>query len=212
MSASADKTCKLWNLKAILDEVESKPYELKTGRMLGTSPSPKLRPDQWAFDRQRDDSYFTYELHTAPVTFAEFSADGSTIVSTSTNEIMIWKSANGEILSKISPAFDAFPNLTFQRCLFPPEYNARYLVCCAENQIVLMSSERSSVYTAVEAHAMRIVDVLYLSSDTFCTVSENEIGLWKVNKLAPNTKSKAFRSRSLSPSRLVQSFPVLQNI
>jgi hypothetical protein len=199
LSASNDKTCSIWNLKSVLDEVESKPFEFKQGRVLGSSPSPKLRPDQWGFDSKMNESLLTFSLHTAPVTHAQYSLDGLQIVSTSTNEIMIWSSTNAQIVSRISLTFESNPSLTLQQCLFPPELSPTYLVCSAENQIVLMSAESASVYSGVEAHLTRIVEILFISQDKFCSVSENEIGIWSVEKRNP--KAKAFRSRSLSPAR-----------
>lgn len=201
LSSSADKTCKMWNLQTILEEVEEMSTELRNGRLLGTSPSPKLRPDHWSFEHRKDDSYFTFEFHTAPVTNAEFAMNGSRVVSTSLNEILVWDSSNGSVVFKISPFFEAFPELTYQLCRVPPEKFPSYLICSAENQLVLLSSQRSTVYNSVEGHTMRIVDLIFFAVDRFCSVSENDIGLWKVGKDFP--KSKSFRSRSLSPSRIV---------
>lgn len=201
LSGSTDKTCKMWDLQVVLDEVERLSVELKSGRLLGTSPSPKLRPDHWSFEHKRDDSFFTFEFHTASVTNAEFATDGSTVVSTSLNEILVWDTSNGSVVFKISPYFDAFPDLTYQLCRVPPEKYPSYLICSAENQLVLLSPQRSTVYSSVEGHTMRIVDLIFLSVDRFCSICENGIGLWKVVKNYP--KSKSFRSRSLSPSRCV---------
>lgn len=201
LSASADKTCKIWDLQFVLEEVEKLSAELKSGRLLGTSPSPKLRPDHWSFEHRKDDSYFTFEFHTASVTNAEYTIDGNMVVSTSLNEILVWDSSNGSIVFKISPYFEAFPDLTFQLCRVPPEKYPSYLICSAENQLVLLSSQRSTVYNSVEGHTMRIVDLIFLGTDRFCSVSENDIGLWKVVKNYPKTKT--FRSRSLSPSRCI---------
>lgn len=201
LSASADKTCKMWDLETILAEVESMSVELKSGRLLGTSPSPKLRPDHWSFEYRKDDSEFTFQFHTASVTSAEFAIDGSRVVSTSLNEILVWDSFNGSIVFKISPYFVAFPDLTYQLCRVPPERFPSYLICSAENHLVLLSSERSTVYGSVEGHTMRIVDLIFMTADRFCSVSENDIGIWKVIKNFP--KTKCFRSRSLSPSRII---------
>ncbi|ODN02648.1 Apoptotic protease-activating factor 1 [Orchesella cincta] len=201
LSASADKTCKMWDLQSVLEEVELLSAELKSGRLLGTSPSPKLRPDHWNFEHKRDDSYFTFEFHSASVTNAEFAMDGNRVVSTSLNEIIVWDSSNGSVVFKISPCFDAFPQLTYQLCRVPPEKYPSYLICSAENQLVLLSPQRSTVYSSVEGHTMRIVDLIFLSADRFCSISENDIGIWKVIKNYP--KGKTFRSRSLSPSRCV---------
>lgn len=201
LSASSDKTCKLWDLTTVLEEVESKPFELiQTGHVFGTSsPSPKLRPDQWAFDHKTDDSYLSFQLHTAELSFAEFSSDGSKVVSTSSNEIMIWSSSDGQIISKISLSLNAFPNLTFQRCRFSPELTPSFLLCSAENQVIVLSADSSSIYAGVEGHAMPIVELLFISNEYFCTVSETEIGIWRIMKTS--LKNKACRSRSLSPSR-----------
>ena len=201
LSASADKTCKMWDLQSILEEVELMSVELRSGRLLGTSPSPKLRPDHWSFEHRKDDSFFTFEFHTASVSNAEFAVNGSRVVSTSPNEILVWDSSNGSVVFKISPYFQAFPDLTYQICRVPPERYPSYLICSAENQIVLLSSQRSTVYSSVEGHTMRIVDLIFFSSDRFCSVSESDIGLWKVVKTLPQAKSS--RSRSLSPSGLV---------
>jgi len=190
--------CKIWDLKSVLAEAESKPFEFKAGRIVGTSPSPKIRTDQWEFDDSIDESTKQFDHHSAPVTFAQFSQDGNRVVSTSSNEIMIWDSSNCQILSKVSLSFDYNPTLTLQRCLFPPERFPAYLLCSAENQVILLSAESASNYSGVDAHSARIVEILFISEDRFCSVSENKIGIWKIEK---RRKSKTIRSRSLSPAR-----------
>ena len=201
VSSSDDKSCKLWNLKPVLENIESKHHEVSTPRPIDNSPSPKIRSDKWNFEKLKDDSYFTFEFHTAPLTYAEFSASGTRVVSSSINEIMVWNSSNGQVLYKNSPDFN-LPNSSFLTCHFGPEdkddSQFPYLLSAVGNQIILYSLEQNSVTAAVEGHHMNIVAILLFSSTGFCTVSENEIGLWKIEK---GESTASVRRKSLSPRK-----------
>jgi WD40 repeat protein len=200
VSSSEDKSCKLWNLKPILENIELKTHEVNTPRPIDNSPSPKIRCDKWTFEKLEDDSYFAFEFHTAPLTYAEFSSSGKHIVSSSLNEIMVWDANNGQVLYKNSPDF-SLPNSMYLTCHFGPEDGVSplpYLLAAVGNQIILYSLLQNSLTAAVEGHHMNIVAVLIFSSTSFCTVSENEIGLWKIEM---GESRPPPRRKSLSPRK-----------
>ncbi|CAG7833833.1 unnamed protein product [Allacma fusca] len=186
-SASNDGTCKLWDLTPFLQKFEASSESSITEDYQDSSPSPKLRPHNksWTFDSPTDDSYLSFEFHTAPVTFVEFSYDGSQVVSTSKNELLGWSPTNGAIIFK-------FSLVELNSCHFPTSHSD-FILGTTDTEIVVISSQRPTVYNKINAHFLKIVALLFRSKDSFCTVSENEISMWKIYKTPVTEKIQRLR-------------------
>jgi len=214
LSTSEDETCKIWTTLDNVIETEGHNSRYRRDDSGNNSPSPKIRNSKWTFEKVVDDqSSFTFQFHTAPVMSAEFSPSGKEVVSGSANEILVWNSEDGQVLQKLSNKTSPSASLSisssltpFLSCHFGPmtegEVGIPYLLFGTGNQLCLFPLHQPSIFTSVEASHMNIVSVLFFAPDWICTVSEHDIGLWKVEK---GESESVQRRKSLSPRR---SFPL----
>ena len=185
-SGSDDRSCRLWELGDILVNIEG-----RTNGAYDRSPSPKTHYRPFVFDKCK----LNFGYHSSSVTSVSFSVDGHRLVSASSNEILIWK-IDGTILQKISTSEDQICH----SCVFPPIENPKFVLGLNVEKIWVFSTNRPALRTHVTGHYMKIVELIFRSSDCFCTVSENEVALWKVSvcPIPPVRKTKPPVSPSIS--------------
>lgn len=218
ISASEDKTCKIWKTLGRIIQVEgNNSSRCRRSNSGSNSPSPKIRNSKWKFEKVEDQSSFTFEFHTAPVKSAEFSPFGKKVVSASANEILVWNTDDGQIIFKSSPPSSPFqsspplPTPPYLVCHFGPFQKSEwmpYLLFGTGNNLGLLSLHQIPACDFVVASNMNIVSVLFFALDWFCVVSENDIGLWKVEGGDSETVP---RRRSLSPRRSFPLIPITGN-